>query len=171
MALVTDLTPWIAAGVVDLGPYGWGPGDWVTGAVCPQTDPATFDGETAGDIRLAKRVCARCDVQAWCLAYALVTNETAGVWGGMSRTERQRLKAVPVPGLHGVVVPIERGRPRQQVQRDETIDRLTDEGKSSRVIAGELGIDVPSVQAARKRNRERRRGQAGTTGRGAPAAA
>ncbi len=38
--------------------------------------------------QMAKRVCARCTVQACCLDWALRNGEVVGVWGG--KTERER---------------------------------------------------------------------------------
>lgn len=39
----------------------------------------------------AKQICASCPVIAQCLHHALTYPETAGVWGGMSETERAEL--------------------------------------------------------------------------------
>jgi WhiB family redox-sensing transcriptional regulator len=42
--------------------------------------------------RRAKEICAECPVQDACLQYALSTNQTAGVWGGLDANERRRLR-------------------------------------------------------------------------------
>lgn len=69
------------------------PEPWTRDALCAQTDPEIFfpeeDWQTA---RKAKTICARCDVRAACLAYALRNRETDGVWGGLAPKERQRLR-------------------------------------------------------------------------------
>lgn len=69
-------------------------GAWVEDAACTQTDPEAFfptNGEQR-DEAFAKRVCAGCEVQAQCLQYALDVDEPHGIWGGLTPTERQRLK-------------------------------------------------------------------------------
>ncbi|MDX3568718.1 WhiB family transcriptional regulator [Streptomyces sp. ID05-47C] len=40
----------------------------------------------------AKAVCRRCPVRARCLEWALETDQSLGVWGGTSETERCALK-------------------------------------------------------------------------------
>ncbi len=37
----------------------------------------------------AKSICARCEVRAECLAYALATREPYGIWGGLTELERK----------------------------------------------------------------------------------
>lgn len=45
---------------------------------------------TQGKVRVeAKELCAICPVTAWCLSWA-IENDEDGVWGGMSRAERDR---------------------------------------------------------------------------------
>jgi WhiB family redox-sensing transcriptional regulator len=39
----------------------------------------------------AKKVCATCPVQDECLSFALETGQPAGIWGGLTTTERRRL--------------------------------------------------------------------------------
>lgn len=39
----------------------------------------------------AKGVCARCEVRAECLDYALRTKEPHGIWGGLNEVERKAL--------------------------------------------------------------------------------
>ena len=41
------------------------------------------------DLRRAKRVCLRCPVREDCLTQAVAAREGAGVWGGLSPTERR----------------------------------------------------------------------------------
>jgi len=62
---------------------------WQDRALCAQTDPAIFfpsEGESAGP---AKAVCAVCPSRLPCLEWSLERDEL-GVWGGMSRAERER---------------------------------------------------------------------------------
>ena len=37
----------------------------------------------------AKSICATCTVRSECLAYALVTKEAYGIWGGLTELERK----------------------------------------------------------------------------------
>jgi len=68
------------------------PPEWVSDALCAQTDPEVFYPEVGGSVRPAKNVCATCPVLAECRDYALTTGEPDGVWGGLSETERRRIR-------------------------------------------------------------------------------
>ncbi|MFF1819326.1 WhiB family transcriptional regulator [Kribbella sp. NPDC058245] len=70
---------------------------WILAAACREEDPELFFpiGTTGPSLRqaeAAKRVCARCPVQADCLEWALETGQDAGIWGGTTDTERRLLK-------------------------------------------------------------------------------
>jgi WhiB family transcriptional regulator, redox-sensing transcriptional regulator len=72
---------------------------WSERAACRQAgvDPEVFFpvGETgpgARQIAEAKVICARCQVAAQCLDWALRAGEPAGVWGGTTPEERRRLR-------------------------------------------------------------------------------
>jgi WhiB family redox-sensing transcriptional regulator len=64
-------------------------------APCAQSDPDAWFPEKGETPTWAKRICARCDVRALCLANALWMEdagvEVYGVWGGLSIAERRRL--------------------------------------------------------------------------------
>ncbi|WP_303396062.1 MULTISPECIES: WhiB family transcriptional regulator [unclassified Rhodococcus (in: high G+C Gram-positive bacteria)] len=45
----------------------------------------------------AKRICSRCPVRRRCLDYAIASGEPYGVWGGLSASERHRVR-VNEPG-------------------------------------------------------------------------
>ena len=67
--------------------------DWTAG-LCAQTDPDLFFAEGKGaqvttKTRDAKKVCGRCPIQEQCRAWALATEQPAGVWGGLDRDERR----------------------------------------------------------------------------------
>ncbi|TAK89401.1 MAG: WhiB family transcriptional regulator [Burkholderiaceae bacterium] len=66
--------------------------EWQERALCSQTDPDAFFPEKGGSTREAKRICARCEVKAECLEYALGHEERFGIWGGLSERERRKLK-------------------------------------------------------------------------------
>jgi WhiB family redox-sensing transcriptional regulator len=71
--------------------------EW-TSAQCRREDPEVFfslDNER-GPAKLAREsaaraICARCVIQADCLAFAL-SRDDYGVWGGMTQEERRKLK-------------------------------------------------------------------------------
>lgn len=70
--------------------------EWLRRAACVDEDPELFfpvgtSGPALREAAAAKRVCARCPVRRECLAWALSTGQTAGVWGGMSEDERVEL--------------------------------------------------------------------------------
>jgi WhiB family redox-sensing transcriptional regulator len=67
------------------------PPEWTEQALCAQTDPESFYPEKGEPTANAKKVCARCEVKAECLAYALDNRERYGVWGGLSERERRKL--------------------------------------------------------------------------------
>lgn len=61
------------------------------GGVCAQTDPDLFfpEGNTN---RAMKRLCTEvCDVREACLEGALEREEKFGIWGGLSKAERDKL--------------------------------------------------------------------------------
>jgi WhiB family transcriptional regulator, redox-sensing transcriptional regulator len=71
--------------------------DWRDEAACVDVDPEVFfpvgtTGPALDQIERAKAVCAGCPVIAACLAWALETNQQAGVWGGMSEDERRSVR-------------------------------------------------------------------------------
>lgn len=76
-------------------PVGWAL------AACrrPGVDPELFfveknKGQRGIDqSKAAKAVCADCPARAACLAFALESNEEHGIWGGMTRREREALMA------------------------------------------------------------------------------
>lgn len=74
--------------------------DWMDRANCkgvntdvffpsaPQRVPAKVRERAEAD---AKQVCRACEVRAECLEYARRTEQTHGIWGGLSPRERRRL--------------------------------------------------------------------------------
>ena len=68
------------------------PPAWMSGALCTQVDPEFWFPEKRESGREAKAVCARCEVRAECLSYALARVELLGVWGGTSEHARRRMR-------------------------------------------------------------------------------
>jgi len=68
--------------------------DWRESAACAGTDDALFFpvGDEGPLVDQAKSICAACPVSDACLQYALSTNQTEGLWGGMTSGERRRLR-------------------------------------------------------------------------------
>ncbi|MDO8391039.1 MAG: WhiB family transcriptional regulator [Actinomycetota bacterium] len=84
--------------------------EWMDDAACRGVDPEVFyppmlvptptglerqakSRRYREAIATAKTYCRRCDVQAECLAYALATGESHGVWGGLDQIEIRRIRA------------------------------------------------------------------------------
>ena len=81
--------------VMALNDLMWEPdADWRENSACVGVAIDIFfpigDGEEL--VAPAKAVCAQCPVREACLQYALGTNQTEGVWGGLTGPERRRLR-------------------------------------------------------------------------------
>jgi WhiB family redox-sensing transcriptional regulator len=68
--------------------------DWTADALCAQVggDDHFAARHKVDEVNRARDVCARCNVVAECLAYALRANETVGVWGGKSAKELRDIR-------------------------------------------------------------------------------
>jgi WhiB family redox-sensing transcriptional regulator len=67
------------------------------GSVPCQQAPDMFfldkgDRQGPEKIRMTKELCSKCPVKLLCLEYALEANEENGIWGGLTRNERNALK-------------------------------------------------------------------------------
>ena len=67
---------------------------------CQTTDPELWFGVNEREgyyqqshYKEAKQLCSICPVAKTCLEYALVANETEGVWGGLTPQERKDMRA------------------------------------------------------------------------------
>lgn len=61
------------------------------GGLCGQTDPELFFPES-GNSRAIKRLCnEKCDVRDECRDGALERKEEFGIWGGLTKAERDRI--------------------------------------------------------------------------------
>ncbi len=70
---------------------------WRHQAACRDLDTNLFfpDGEGAGvaaQVAEAKAVCARCPVREDCLDFALASDQSYGIFGGLTETERRSLR-------------------------------------------------------------------------------
>ncbi len=74
--------------------------EWARRAACAHEDPELFFPLTATGPALrqehdAKRVCLSCPVTRQCLAWAIDSGQTHGIWGGgTSERERAELRRV-----------------------------------------------------------------------------
>jgi len=68
--------------------------DWRERAACADVPTDVFFPlvEDPREEVVALAVCSICPVREECLAFALATNQTEGVWGGMTADERRRLR-------------------------------------------------------------------------------
>jgi WhiB family redox-sensing transcriptional regulator len=64
---------------------------WASHASCRFADPELFFSDE-GDAGYALRICAGCPVSEECLAWAVATRATYGVWGGTTEEERRQLR-------------------------------------------------------------------------------
>ena len=74
--------------------------DWRVGVACAGMDPTTFfpagtATQVAHLVEVAKRACRSCASTAACLAWAMETIQTLGIWGGKDEAERLQLRWPP----------------------------------------------------------------------------
>jgi WhiB family redox-sensing transcriptional regulator len=65
---------------------------WREEAACKGLDTNMFFPASDADAGPAKAVCATCPVRDLCLEWAIASHQEDGVWGGMTDTERRRLR-------------------------------------------------------------------------------
>ncbi len=65
--------------------------DWEDLALCKETGGDDFFPEKGESTKVAKAVCAKCEVTSECLGLALRIGARFGVWGGLSERERRQL--------------------------------------------------------------------------------
>jgi WhiB family transcriptional regulator, redox-sensing transcriptional regulator len=66
---------------------------WMKRAQCRGVGRDLFFPEHGGNGTRARRICSSCPVRQDCLDYALANPEMAGVWGGTTERERQKMRA------------------------------------------------------------------------------
>lgn len=66
--------------------------DWRDKAACRGVATNTFFPDDDDDAAEAVAICAACPVRELCLEFALATRQDDGVWGGLTGTERRRLR-------------------------------------------------------------------------------
>lgn len=77
--------------------------EWRKVAACRDEDPELFfpignTGPALMQIEQARKVCGNCPAIGYCALFAFETGQDAGVWGGMSESERRAHKRTnPAP--------------------------------------------------------------------------
>jgi WhiB family redox-sensing transcriptional regulator len=65
---------------------------WADSAGCANADPDLFFPPSGADTGYARSICRSCPVRRQCLDYALHTGQKHGIWGGMTESQRRRLR-------------------------------------------------------------------------------
>lgn len=67
---------------------------WRELAACRDITDTTFFAarDNIGAVSAAKAICDSCPVSYECLVYAIDSNQPDGIWGGLTRRDRQRVK-------------------------------------------------------------------------------
>lgn len=68
------------------------PRSWRLDAACRTVDTTIFFPDSEEKSGPAVAICATCPVREECLEFALATRQDDGVWGGLTETERRRLR-------------------------------------------------------------------------------
>ena len=66
--------------------------NWKKRAACTGKPYDWFYTDPQGDYGRGRAVCTHCPVQSDCLTYALEIGDEQGLWGGMSPTQRDRIR-------------------------------------------------------------------------------
>ncbi|MFF4099132.1 WhiB family transcriptional regulator [Streptomyces sp. NPDC001903] len=125
---------------------------------CRNADPALFFpayGVPLSEIqiRAAKELCAGCPVREECLAIAVRSDESDGIWGGTTPLERRRMRMQLARMEQGTELAraVVSGEEPQVVQalRPAVVDSLFRMGWNAERVAGALQLTSSEVQAAR----------------------
>ncbi len=68
------------------------PVGWREYASCLGANKDLFFPDRGASTRVAKQICAGCQVRIECLEYAVVRGEKFGIWGGLSERERRKIR-------------------------------------------------------------------------------
>ncbi len=63
--------------------------------VCQEVDGELWFPESGGEsyeLRMAKKLCGTCPVQRECAVYALIADESYGIWGGLTPNQRDDIR-------------------------------------------------------------------------------
>ena len=65
---------------------------WADSGSCTNADPDLFFPQPGADTSYARSICRGCPVRLHCLDYALESGQKHGIWGGMTESQRRRLR-------------------------------------------------------------------------------
>jgi len=65
---------------------------WADAGSCTNADPDLFFPQPGTDTSYARSICRGCPVRIQCLDYALQSGQKHGIWGGMTESQRRRLR-------------------------------------------------------------------------------
>lgn len=65
---------------------------WADHGSCTNADPDLFFPQPGADTSYARSICRACPVRLHCLDYALESGQKHGIWGGMTESQRRRLR-------------------------------------------------------------------------------
>lgn len=87
---------------------------WADLGSCTNADPDLFFPQPGADTSYARSICRVCPVRTQCLEYALESGQKHGIWGGMTESQRRRLRrrahpSNPVERRGGLPQPAEAG--------------------------------------------------------------
>jgi hypothetical protein len=126
------------------------PEPWMAEGLCAETDPDEFFPEKGDSPRAAKKVCAQCDVLEMCREYALARTKAGedihGIWGGLTRLERQ-----VATGKR----PERAAQKRRDKARDAQIIDLTRMGFPKDIVAYRVRVSVRTVERVMAKERRR----------------
>lgn len=69
------------------------PGPWIKHAACAGESTELFFPEDDVATELARSICSGCKVRAECIGYAVEIPSLDGIWGGLTRQERAKLRS------------------------------------------------------------------------------
>lgn len=151
---IADKAPWSFAKPAPTGDEY----DWRDDALCAQVDPEIFFPPKGGSSEDAKKVCTQCDVREQCLQYAIDNDEALGVWGGLTRPQRNHLKSDEAPVEVKPRKKYDKNAPRM-AERDAQIVSLREKKTPTKVIAAQFSMTPANVSrviaTANRRARER----------------
>lgn len=78
----------------DIGEQPTNPESWRSKAACRSLPDSMFflAGDDFAGMKRAKAVCEECPVKDPCLEFAILTNQSLGIWGGTTPNERRQIR-------------------------------------------------------------------------------
>jgi len=96
------------------------PLSWADFGSCTNADPDLFFPQPGADTSYARSICRGCSVRVQCLDYALQSGQKHGIWGGMTESQRRRLRRRSHPSNGGEP----RGEPAEVAEPIESFEAV-----------------------------------------------